>query len=141
MKFFIFALIITLIILSGIFLDYFSFLVTLVKDHHTKLSSFVDDRFVISLIFFTVAYFVSTALSFPTGAALTFIGGYLFDILYGFFAVITGATLGVLTLFLMVRKGITNNLHTGNKHTAILTKMKSGLEKDLWYYLFFIRLF
>ena len=141
MKLYILVSVIGTIILSGIFFDYFGFAIDLVRNHHEAVSSAVEESFVTSIVIFTAIYFVSTAFSLPLGTALTLIGGYLFNIFYGFFAVVIGATLGALALFMIVRSRSMKNSHSAYSESEILSKIKTGVEKDLWGYLFFIRFF
>ncbi len=141
MKFYFFFLLIGTIIISGIFFDYFGFTFDLFLNFHKVLRSFVEESFLISIIIFTTFYFFSTAFSFPLGTVLTLIGGYLFNIFYGFIAVITGATLGALTLFLIVRSGLMKTPQRKYEKSKMFLTIKAGIEKDLWGYLFFIRFF
>ncbi|MED5532037.1 MAG: VTT domain-containing protein [Pseudomonadota bacterium] len=141
MRFYFLVLLIGAIILSGVFFDYLGFTLDLVRYHHKELSMIVEESFLIAIILFTALYFFSTVFSLPLGASLTLVGGYLFNIFYGFIAVIIGATLGALTLFIFVRAV---SLKTSNKiyiKSEILSRIKAGIEKDLWGDLFFIRFF
>ena len=141
MRFYFFVLLIGAIILSGVFFDYLGFTLDLVGNHHKELSMIVEESFLISIIFFTAVYFFSTVFSLPLGSSLTLVGGYLFNIFYGFIAVIIGATLGALTLFIVVRAGSLKTSHKIYIKSEILSRIKAGIEKDLWGYLFFIRFF
>ena len=119
MRFYLLVLLIGIIILSGIFFDYFGFTFDLFRNHHKALRSVVEESFLISIIIFTTVYFFSTAFSLPLGTALTLIGGYLFNIFYGFIAVIIGATLGALTLFVIVRSESMKTSHRNYEKSEI----------------------
>ena len=140
MRFNFLALLIVIIILSGILFDYFGFIFDLFRNHHNFLSSVVEEWFLISILVFTLGYFLSTAFSLPIGTVLSLIGGYLFDVFYGFISVIIGATLGALILFIIIRRGSMEKFKDKYKG-EILLRIQSGIKKDLWSYLFFIRFF
>ena len=88
----------SVILFSSLFFDYWNFILELVLNNHLELLNFVESKFVVSLILFTILYSISTILSLPIGSFLTFFGGYIFGTYYGFFPVIIGATLGIITL-------------------------------------------
>ena len=92
-------------------------------------------------MFFTILYLVSTALSLPIGTFLTFLGGYIFGVFIGFFLVVIGATLGAVILFLIIKIGFIKSVESIQRKPGLLNKIKLGIEKDIWSYLFFIRFF
>ena len=62
-----------LTILSSSFLfDYWAFIIDLIK-YHTELFDFIENKFFLSLILFTIIYAVSIAISLPIGTFLTFL--------------------------------------------------------------------
>ena len=141
MRFYFLVLLIGVIILSSFFFDYLEFTLDLVRNHHKELNMIVEESFLISLILFTAVYFFSTVFSLPLGTSLTLAGGYLFNVFYGFIAVIIGATLGALALFIVVRAGSLKTSYKIYSKSKILSRIKAGIERDLWGYLFFIRFF
>ena len=133
-------LIFLLIILSSsIFFDYWNFVFKLIVNNQSELLIFIEKKFILSLIFFTILYLVSTALSLPIGTFLTFLGGYIFGGFIGFFLVVIGATLGAVILFLIIKAGFIKSFESIKRKSEILNKIKLGVEKDIWSYLFFIR--
>ena len=133
-------LIFLLIILSSsIFFDYWNFIFKLIVNNQSELLIFIEKKFILSLIFFTILYLVSTALSLPIGTFLTFLGGYIFGGFIGFFLVVIGATLGAVILFLIIKAGFIKSFESIKRKSEILNKIKLGVEKDIWSYLFFIR--
>ncbi len=137
--FFLFFLL--LILLSNIFLDYLDITFNFILSYHSILIDFVENKFIISIILFTIFYFISTSLSLPIGSFLTFMAGYTFGAYYAFFPVIIGATLGATVLFLIIRSGFIKPVKSIQKKSSIFKKIKLGIEKDIWSYLFFIRFF
>ncbi len=130
-----------IILFSSFFLDYWNFVFKLTVNNLSELLIFVENKFILSLIFFTILYSVSTALSLPIGTFLTFLGGYIFGGFIGFFLVVIGATLGAVILFLIIKFGFIKSLESIKRKSKILNKIKLGIEKDIWSYLFFIRFF
>ena len=138
---FVLSFLILLILLSGLFLDYWNLFLKLILDNHSEFLIFIERKFIISLILFLLLYTVSTAISLPIGSILTFFGGYIFGAYYGFLLVIIGATAGASILFLFVKRGLIKTKKKMQIKFELLNKIKSGVEKDIWSYLFFIRFF
>ena len=141
MKFYLLALVIGSIIFSGFFFDYFGLTLDLVYRYHKGLTLFIGRFFFLSLLVFAIIYFFATAFSLPIGTILTLIGGYLFGIIYGFSAVIIGATFGALTLFIFVSRFSSKISTSAGNSSEIFSNIKVGIERNLWSYLFFIRFF
>ena len=129
------------ILFSSLFFDYWNFVFKLTVNNLSELLIFVENKFLLSLMFFTILYLVSTALSLPIGTFLTFLGGYIFGVFIGFFLVVIGATLGAVILFLIIKIGFIKSVESIQRKPGLLNKIKLGIEKDIWSYLFFIRFF
>ena len=129
----------TTVIASSFFLDYSQLLLDFLLYNNKKVLEFVDSNFFPSLIAFTIIYCLSTALSFPIGSFLSLMGGYLFSAVFGFFAVVIGASLGAMLLFFIVSRNAKISFSLGNNSTELFVRFKSGLEKNIWSYLFLIR--
>ncbi len=135
-------LIFLLLAISSSFLfDYWGFIIDLITQYHTELFDFIENKFFSSLILFTIIYVVSIAISLPIGSFLTFIGGYIFGAYYGFFSVIIGATVGALILFMIIKVGILKTIGSIHQKSELINKIKFGINKNIWSYLFFIRFF
>ena len=65
----------------------------------------------------------------------------IFGVFIGFLLVVTGATLGAVILFLIIKVGFIKSLESIQRKPGLLNKIKLGMEKDIWSYLFFIRFF
>ena len=129
------------ILFSSLFFDYWNFIFKLTVNNLSELLIFVENKFLLSLMFFTILYLVSTALSLPIGTFLTFLGGYIVVVFIGFFLVVIGATLGAVILFLIIKIGFIKSVESIQRKPGLLNKIKLGIEKDIWSYLFFIRFF
>ena len=130
-----------LAISSSFLFDYWGFIIDLITQYHTELLDFIENKFFSSLILFTIIYVVSIAISLPIGSFLTFIGGYIFGAYYGFFSVIIGATVGALILFMIIKVGILRTIGSIHQTAELINKIKFGIDKNIWSYLFFIRFF
>ena len=130
-----------LVISSSFLFDYWGFILDLITQYHTELLDFIENKFFSSLILFTIIYVVSIAISLPIGSFLTFIGGYIFGAYYGFFSVIIGATVGALILFMIIKVGILRTIGSIHQKSELINKIKFGIDKNIWSYLFFIRFF
>ena len=130
-----------LAISSSFLFDYWGFIIDLITQYHTELFDFIANKFFSSLILFTIIYVVSIAISLPIGSFLTFIGGYIFGAYYGFFSVIIGATVGALILFMIIKVGILRTIGSIHQKSELINKIKFGIDKNIWSYLFFIRFF
>ena len=130
-----------LAISSSFLFDYWGFIIDLINQYHTELLDFIENKFFSSLILFTIIYVISIAISLPIGSFLTFIGGYIFGAYYGFFSVIIGATVGALILFMIIKVGILRTIGSIHQKSDLINKIKFGIDKNIWSYLFFIRFF
>lgn len=130
-----------LAISSSFLFDYWGFIIDLITQYHTELLDFIENKFFSSLILFTIIYAISIAISLPIGSFLTFIGGYIFGAYYGFFSVIIGATVGALILFMIIKVGILRTIGSIHQKSELINKIKFGIDKNIWSYLFFIRFF
>ena len=131
----------SLAISSSFLFDYWGFIIDLITQYHTELLDFIENKFFSSLILFTIIYVISIAISLPIGSFLTFIGGYIFGAYYGFFSVIIGATVGALILFMIIKVGILRTIGSIHQKSELINKIKFGIDKNIWSYLFFIRFF
>ena len=104
------------ILFSSLFFDYWNLVLKLTVNNLSELLIFVENKFLLSLIFFTILYLVSTALSIPVGTVLTFLGGYIFGVFIGFLLVVIGATLGAVILFLIIKVGFIKSLEFWHTH-------------------------
>ena len=140
-KYIILFIFLLLVISSSFLFDYWDFIINLITQYHTEVLDFIQNKFVLSLILFTLIYVISIAISLPIGSFLTFIGGYIFGAYYGFFSVIIGATVGALILFMIIKVGILRTIGSIHQKSDLINKIKFGIDKNIWSYLFFIRFF
>ena len=140
-KYIILFIFLLLVISSSFLFDYWDFIINLITQYHTEVLDFIENKFVLSLILFTLIYVISIAISLPIGSLLTFIGGYIFGAYYGFFSVIIGATVGALILFVIIKAGILRTIGSIHQKSELINKIKFGIDKNIWSYLFFIRFF
>ncbi len=119
---------------SGVY-EYFSF--ETLQSKHQELKTFVAEHPLLTPIIFMAIYAVSTSLSFPGGAVLSLVGGFLFDVPLSTIYVLVGATIGACVIFLAARSALVDMLR--RKAGPFLKKMESGFKKNAWSYLLFLR--
>ena len=54
---------------------------------------------------------------------------------------IIGATVGALILFMIIKVGILRTIGNIHQKSELINKIKFGIDKNIWSYLFFIRFF
>lgn len=108
------------------------------RDNQQVLKNLVRDHFVLSLIGFVLVYMALVAISVPGAAFLSIFAGFLFGVVPGTFATVTGATLGAILLFLAARSASGGNLSA--KAGPFVQKFDVGLKKNELAYLFILRL-
>ena len=97
-----------------------------------------DNLGVYAVIGFVALYCLMTAVSFPGASILTISGGFLFGLWVGTTAVVIGATLGALILFLAVRFGVGDSLR--KKAGPSIQRMEAGFKENALNYLLVLRL-
>ena len=109
------------------------------KERREELAAFVESNFVVAILGFMALYAVLTALSFPGASVLTLVGGFLFGAFVGTAAVVTGATLGAIALFLAAKYAF-GDLLRSKADSEKLKKFEKGLQENELSYLFILRL-
>lgn len=135
-----FLLLVIFLILATFYLTdlktYFSF--SALKMYHRDLIFFVENHFLTALLLFGVTYVIVAATSIPIAAFLTILGGFLFGSFLSLIIVDISATLGATFLFLIVRTTFGEILK--KKGASWVKKMEKGFQKNVFFYLLFIRL-
>ena len=109
-----------------------------IKENRQLILSYVDQYPLVTPSLFILLYIVMTALSFPGGAVLSIIGGFLFGVPLSTINVVLGATIGATIIFLAARTAIGDLLK--RKASPFLSKMDAGFQKNTASYLLFLRL-
>ena len=108
------------------------------KARQTELADLVDERPILALVVFFLAYVAVAALSIPGAAVMTLAGGAIFGLWLGVvivsFASVTGATLALLGSRYLFRDWVKERF--GQKLDAV----DRGLDRDGLLYLLAIRL-
>ncbi len=108
------------------------------RDNRTQLAEYVGAHFLFATVLFVAVYAASTALSLPGGAFLSIAGGFLFGPLSGTLAIVVGATIGALLVFLVARSAFGPSLR--NRAGPFLKKMEAGFQENALSYLLVLRL-
>lgn len=108
------------------------------KENRATLTDWVQRYGALAAVLFALGYAVMTAFSIPGGALATIVGGFLFGLWVGVAAVVIGATLGAIAVFLAARTALGDALRA--KAGSGLRKMEDGFKKDALSYLLVLRL-
>jgi len=108
-----------------------------IKMQRDWLQGSVESNYVVSAIAFILLYLTCVAFSLPVGAMLSMVGGFLFGTVPGFLFALTGATIGAIILFCVVRYIIGNTLQ--QKYAAQLESFNAAMEREGASYLLVVR--
>jgi len=109
-----------------------------VQENRDALQAFVLERPIVGVGLFVLTYTLCVALSLPIATLLTLLGGFLFGVWLGLFAVVIGATLGATILFLIARSSLGDPLR--QKAGPMYQKVATHMNDNAVGYLFFMRL-
>ncbi len=109
-----------------------------IKTHQYILITWIDTHYILSVLFFMLAYIVVVALSIPGAVFLTMTAGFLFGSLLGTVYVVISATIGATCIFLIVQFSIGQWL--AKKNGTWVAKMQDGFQENALQYLLFLRL-
>ena len=108
------------------------------RNNREFLAAFVADNFWLTFFGFMALYALLVAISVPGASFLTIFGGFLFGTGVGAAAVVTGATIGAVGIFLAARYAIGDALT--KKAGPYMQKFEAGLKENELSYLFILRL-
>ncbi len=103
-----------------------------------KLLAWISNYPTASPLIYIFLYAFLVAISFPVGAFLTILGGFLFDAFWGTFYTVIGATFGAIVIFLAARYALGEIIKT--KLGKIYERIEKGFQKNGPWYLLFLRL-
>lgn len=106
--------------------------------HRAAIDAFVAGHIALAVLAFIGIYVVAVALSVPGAAFLTVCGGFLFGLVVGAAAAVTGATIGATVIFLVARTALGEPLLKRAGPRA--HRLAQGFRQDAFSYLLFLRL-
>jgi uncharacterized membrane protein YdjX (TVP38/TMEM64 family) len=106
--------------------------------HRAAIDGFVTDHRGLAVLAYIALYIVTVALSLPGATFLTVTGGFLFGLVVGASAAVTGATIGATFIFLVARTALGEPLLRRAGPRA--TQLAQGFREDAFSYLLFLRL-
>ena len=106
--------------------------------HRAAIAGFVTTHWVLAVLAYIGVYVVTVALSLPGAAFLTVTGGFLFGIVVGAAAAVTGATAGGTIVFLVARTALGEPLL--RRAGARVQQLAQAFRQDAFSYLLFLRL-
>jgi uncharacterized membrane protein YdjX (TVP38/TMEM64 family) len=107
-------------------------------EHRLALREMVANNYPLSILAYLLLYTTAIALLFPTAAALTLAGGFLFGWQVGFPITVIAATAGATIVFLLAKTALGEPL--ARRAGPWLCKVRTGFQKDAFFYLLFLRL-
>ena len=108
------------------------------RDQRETLTSFVQNNLVLAVLIYLAVYILATAFMLPGALWITIAGGFLFGLVGGSLATITGATLGATLLFFAAKTSIGVPLR--ERAGPFLKKLEDGFKENAFSYMFFMRL-
>jgi len=106
-------------------------------EHRLALAKQVEMHPMLASLAYISAYILVVALSLPGGMVMTLSGGFLFGAVWGTSMAVLGATLGATILFLIAKTSLGDFLLAKAGNTV--KKLQAGFEKDVWSYMFILR--
>jgi uncharacterized membrane protein YdjX (TVP38/TMEM64 family) len=107
-------------------------------EHRDALRALVANNYLLAVIGYLTVYTAAITLLFPTAAALTLAGGFLFGWQVGFPLTVIAATSGATIVFLLAKTALAEPL--ARRTGPWLCKVREGFQKDALTYLLFLRL-
>lgn len=108
------------------------------KQSRDTLVALYQDRPVMTLTVFFVAYVVSTALSFPGAAVLTLAAGAMFGVVVGTIVVSFASSIGATLAFLASRHLLRDSIQA--RFVDLMASINAGMQRDGALYLLTLRL-
>ena len=126
--------------LGGLFLrDIINF--QALAENREALEAFRDNNYLLTVLTFVVVYTLIVAFSLPGATIATLTGGFLFATFPGVVFNVTAATAGATIIFLAAKSGLGDRMAARmDSSEGRLQKIKEGLDRDQWSFLFIIRL-
>jgi len=106
-------------------------------EHHHVLTEQVAQHAVLASLMYMGIYVLVVALSLPGGLVMTLSGGFLFGAVWGAVMAVSGATVGATILFLVAKTSVGDFLLA--KAGDTVKKLQAGFERDVWSYMFILR--
>jgi uncharacterized membrane protein YdjX (TVP38/TMEM64 family) len=115
---------------------------TLAGFHTYKMSllTYVEEHFVISILFAVSLYIVAVALSLPGAAFLSLLMGFVFGRWLGWLLLVIAATIGAVLVFWLARYLFYEWAKLKLQHVSATQKIMRSFERHSLQYLLFLRL-
>jgi uncharacterized membrane protein YdjX (TVP38/TMEM64 family) len=108
------------------------------QQYRQQLLNLTQHHYFLMVISFIFVYTLAVAVSIPGAVFLTLTGGFLFGIILGTLYVVTGATLGAIVLFMVVKTVLGHWIAA--RASAWIAKLEKGFQKNAFNYLLTLRL-
>ena len=107
------------------------------QEKHHRLQAFVDCHYIRAVCVFIVSYALIVLSALPLPALFTLTGGFLFGTFLGTVYSATGATIGAIILFLLIRHSLGASIQ--NRYKDQLTQFNAQIKKYGTSYIIAIR--
>ena len=104
------------------------------------LLNWINTKFFYSVSIYCLIYVAVVTFSVPFATFLTVSGGFLFGPNLGTLLSVISATTGAAILFLVVRGSFGDSFSEKIKDIESIETIRKGIEKNIWSYMFLIRL-
>lgn len=108
------------------------------REQQEVLQGFVANNLVLAIAIFIAVYAAATLFMVPGALWITIAGGFLFGLVGGSLATISGATLGASLLFFAAKTSIGSALR--QRAGPFMSKMEKGFNESPFSYMFALRL-
>ena len=109
-----------------------------IKENQQAFIDYYQNHTYEMILYYSLVYIISTALSIPGATILTLLGGAIFGLPLGLLIISFTSSIGATLAFLMARFLLRDYVH--QKFEKRLQKINDGIKKDGAFYLFSLRL-
>ncbi len=109
-----------------------------VVENRQVLQDFVRQNYFTALLAYLAVYILVVALSLPSAALLSIVGGFVFGWLVSAPVTIIAATIGAIIVFQVVKTSLGKAM--AERAGPFVTRLSDGFSKDAFNYLLFLRL-
>ncbi|MCI5046647.1 MAG: TVP38/TMEM64 family protein [Aquisalinus sp.] len=116
---------------------YFNF--DIILENKEALDGWIGQNALLATLLFALAYAGAVAISFPGATIFTVVGGFLLGLWKGTIAVVFGATIGAVIIFMLAKTAFGDTLRS-RAGSGVIKKMEAGFREDELSYMFLLRL-
>lgn len=111
----------------------------LFRENQAILEEYISENLYLSIVIFSIIYFVIVGLAIPLATILTLVGGFLFGQIISVTCIVVAASFGACVIFLSAQ-WISKRL-AKNESGKWVKKMRAGFAENAFSYMLTLRLF